>query len=89
MTGIFPDKLKIANIIPVFKNGLSTNKSKYKPISLLSVSSTVVEKGMHQHLSNFLQVCEVLFSMQFGFRTGHSPDHARISVTETILIGQK
>ena len=39
---------------------------------------------MHQRLSKFLQVCEVLFSMQFGFRTGHSTDHALISLTETI-----
>ena len=30
------------------------------------------------------KVCAVLFSMQFGFRTGHSTDHALISLTETI-----
>ena len=39
---------------------------------------------MHQRLFRFLEVCEVLFCMQFGFRTGHSTDHALISLTETI-----
>ena len=39
---------------------------------------------MHQRLPEFLEVCEVLFCMQFGFRTGHSTDHALISLTETI-----
>ena len=39
---------------------------------------------MHQRLYNFLEVCEVLFSMHFGFRTGHSADHALICLTETI-----
>ena len=84
MTGIFPDKLKTAKVIPVFKKGLPTNKSNYKPISLLSVFSKLIEKVLHQRLSKFLQVCEVLFSMQFGFHTGHSTDYALISLTETI-----
>ena len=39
---------------------------------------------MHQRLFRFLEVCEVLFCMKFGFRTGHSTDHALISLTETI-----
>ena len=34
--------------------------------------------------NKFLEVCEVLFPMQFDFRTGHSTDHALISLTETI-----
>ena len=39
---------------------------------------------MHQRLFRFLEVCKVLFCMQFGFRTGHSNDHAFTSLTETI-----
>ena len=39
---------------------------------------------MHQRLSKFLEVCEVLFCMQFGFHAGHSTDHAFISLTESI-----
>ncbi len=58
--------------------------SNYRLISLLSVFSKLFEKTMHQRLYNFLEVCEILFCMQFGFCTGHSTDHALISLTETI-----
>ena len=84
LTGTFPVKLKIAEVIPVFKKGLATCKSNYIPISLLFAFSKLFEKLMHQRLSQFLEVCEVLFCMQFGFRTGHSTDNALISLTETI-----
>ena len=39
---------------------------------------------MHKRLYRFLEICEALFCMQFGFRIGHSTDHALISLTETI-----
>ena len=84
LTGTFPEKLKIAKVIPIFIKGLATSKSNYRPISLLSVFSKIFEKLMHKRLSQFLEICEVLFCMQFGFRTGHSTDHALISLTETI-----
>ena len=83
-TGIFPDKLKIAEVIPVFKKGLATKKSNYRPISLLSIFSKVFEKLMYKRLYSFLEVCELLFNMQFGFRNGHSTDHALLSLTENI-----
>ena len=84
LTGTFPKKLKIAKVVPILKKGLVSCKSNYRPISLLSVFSKLFEKLMHQCLFRFLDVCEVLFSMQFGFRAGHSTDHALISLTETI-----
>ena len=83
-TGIFPEKLKIAKVIPIFKKGLTSRKSNYRPISLLSVFSKLFAKLMHKRLYRFLEICEILCCMQFGFRTGHSTDHALVSLTETI-----
>ena len=83
-TGIFPDNLKIAKVIPVFKKGLTTKKSNYRPISLLSIFSKIFEKLMYQRLYRFLETCELLFNLQFGFRSGHSADHALVSLTESI-----
>ena len=84
VSGIFPDKSKIAKVVPIVKRGLASITSNYRPISLLSVFSKLFEKTMHQRLYKLLEVCEVIFSMQFGFHTGHSTDHALISLTKTI-----
>ena len=84
VSGIFPDELKIARVVPILMKGLASMTTNYRPISLLSVFSKLFEKTTHQRLYKFLEVCEVLFSMHFGFRTGHSTDHALISLSETI-----
>ena len=39
---------------------------------------------MHQRLCKFLELCDVLYSLQFGFREKHSKNHALISMTEAI-----
>ena len=82
--GIFTDKLKIATVIPIFKKGDASKNSNYRPISLLSVFSKIFEKIMHERLYNFLELHEILFQMQFGFRNGNSTDHALISLSERI-----
>ena len=82
--GVFPDKLKTAMVIPIHKKGDSSKNTNYRPISLLSIFSKIFEKLMHQRLYNFLELHEILFQMQFGFRKGHSTDHALISLSERI-----
>ena len=82
--GTFPEKLKIAKVIPIFKKADASMNSNYRPISLLSIFSKIFEKLMHQRLYNFLELHEILFQMQFGFRNGHSTDHALISLSERI-----
>ena len=52
-TGIFPDKLKIAKVIPIFKNDDDTQFCNYRPISLLPVISKVIEKVMHNQIYSF------------------------------------
>ena len=37
---------------------------------------------MYQRLYRFLEACESLFNLQFGFRSGHSNDHALVSLTD-------
>ena len=75
-TGCFRDKLKIVKVIPVFKKGLTTKKSNYRPISLLSIFSKIFEKLMYKRLVRVLEECESLFNLQFGFRSGNSTYHA-------------
>ena len=83
-SGVFPDKMKLAKVIPLFKKGCPLTASNYRPISLLSVFSKIIEKVMYERLYNFLVKYEILYSLQFGFRAHHSINHALVSLTEAI-----
>ena len=48
--GIFPDSLKIAKVTPIFKSGAKNNVSNYRPISILSVFSIVLETIMYNRV---------------------------------------
>ena len=42
--GIFPDRMKIAKMIPIYKGGDKTDVNNYRPISVLPCLSKVFEK---------------------------------------------
>ena len=71
-------------VIPLFKKGCPMTASNYRPISLLSIFSKIAEKLMYKRLYNFLEIHEILYDLQFGFRASHSLNHALISMTESI-----
>ena len=74
--GIFPTKLKIAKVIPLHKGGSTADITNYRPISLLSCFSKIYEKIMHKRLVKFLNENNIIFRSQYGFRAGHSSEHA-------------
>ena len=84
VNGIFSDWMKLAKVIPLYKKNSPEIPSNYRPISLLSVFSKIVEKLMHTRLYTFLEKYDILHSLQFGFRNKHSTLHALISLTESI-----
>ena len=83
-TGIFPEFLKVAKVIPIHKKDSRLEMNNYRPISLLSNISKIMEKIMHKRLYFFLERCKCLHELQFGFRNLHSTNHALIQITETI-----
>ena len=84
LSGVVPDKLKVARVIPVFKKGPGTLMTNYRPISLLSKFNKLLEKLMYNRLMDFLDKNEVLYNGQFGFRTKHSTSHAILLITDKI-----
>ena len=43
-TGTFPEKMKIAKVIPLYKSGSKNDFNNYRPISLLPQLSKILEK---------------------------------------------
>ena len=60
-TGIFPDQLKLAKVVPVYKSGDSDSCNNYRPISVLPVFSKVFERIVHKRLYNFFFFCTLWF----------------------------
>ena len=82
--GIFPHNNKIAKVIPVHKNGSTEEVNNFRPISLLSIFSKIMEKLIALRLTAYLELHSILYPKQFGFRSGFSTSHSLISITETI-----
>ena len=82
--GVVPDSFKTARVLPVFKKGSETSPNNYRPISLLSIFNRILERLMHKRLINFIDKYNILFNKQFGFRSGHSTDHAILCVLDKI-----
>ena len=78
--GIFPSSMKLANITPVFKKVDRTDKSNYRPISILPNLSKVFEKCIYNQLSIFFE--KVLSKYQCGFRKGFSAQHCLLKLLE-------
>ena len=78
--GYFPNELKIAKVIPLYKHKGSINDiCNYRPISMLSVFSKIFEKLIHKEIMSFLDANSTLSDCQFGFRAKHSTAHALIN----------
>ena len=83
-TGTFPTLLKTAKVIPIHKKDSKSNFTNYHPISLLPNLDKILEKLMDRRLSAFLNIKDIIYPLQFGFRQYYSTSYALIHLTETI-----
>ena len=86
LCGIFPKKIKLAKVTPVFKKGSTQNRDNYRPISVLSVFNKIFDKVMYKRLYAYLECLNILYSLQFGFGQNCSTDHALISIAEFAVL---
>ena len=74
----FPDELKVADVIPVFKKEDPNNKANYRPISLLPIISKIFERVLFEQIEKFSE--KVLSPKLCGFRKDHSAQHALLNL---------
>ena len=81
---IFPNLLKIANIISILRKGDKLDCNNYRPIFLLDNICKIYEKCIHTHLINYLWINKLFLSHQFSFCNGYSINLALTSFTGII-----
>ena len=84
--GEYPDLLKIAKVLPIFKNGSKSLVTNYRPISVLSCINKIFEKLIAKRIYSFLEKYNILYEFQYGFRKGHSTTHALIELADQIKL---
>ena len=83
-SGVFPDRLKISKIIPIFKSDNASLAQNYRPISILPTFSKIFERAVYNHIFQFLVDNDILFKHQFSFRPGHSTSHTLINFVNKV-----
>ena len=61
-----------ADVLPILKSGNKLECNNYRPISLTSLVVKVLERILHQKLSNYVEKNKMLDPNQFGFRRNKS-----------------
>lgn len=82
--GHFPACLKISVVTPIFKGGSRENTVNYRPVSLITNLSKILEKLIKVRLTSFLTKYKILNESQFGFQEGKSTQNAIVELTDYI-----
>ena len=83
-TGIFPNRMKIAKVIPIYKAGDKHELTNYRPVSLLPQFSKILEKVFYKRLEEFVTKNNILCEQQYGFRANRTTTQALIEFVETV-----
>ena len=84
-SGTFPDRLKFSEIKPLYKKGPKTEYSNYRPISILTSFSKILEKLIYIRLHHHFESFNLLANEQFGFRKDLSTESATQALLHTVL----
>ena len=82
--GIFPNSLKVAKVIPIFKQGSRSLCNNYRPISVLSALSKIFERCILNQLIFHFNMENILVSNQFGFRAGKTTTNSLVDLVDDI-----
>ena len=82
-TGVFPDIWKIARVTSIFKSGSKSDMSNYRPISVLSVFSRLLEKLGHDQVSSYMKEQKKFATCQHAFLKMHNTLTSLLNITDS------
>ena len=81
----FPDCLKEAIVIPIYKKGDANEAKNYRPVSLLPIFAKIVEKCFAWQIANYFENNNIFYKKQFGFRKSKNTTSAVLNLVEQAL----
>lgn len=81
-TSVFPVDWKMTKIVPLHKKKLETDPGNYRPLSLLSSLSKILEKAVFLQTIEYFEVNSLIDKSHHGFRSGHSTTTALIEMQD-------
>ena len=84
-SGIFSDYFKTAKFVSIYKQGDKTEIGNYRPISIFSTFSKILEKLIYNRTQSFTEKHSIILPLQYGFRLEYSTAHAMIYILTSTL----
>nr|CAI5849067.1 unnamed protein product [Callosobruchus analis] len=81
---VFPRDLKIGKVIPIFKKGDDKDMSNYRPITIPTVISKIIERAVYNKMMSFILKYKIITPCQNGFYPGRSTENATYSLCKYI-----
>ena len=85
--GKIPDQWKEALITPLFKKRDRGKASNYRPVSLTSISSKIMEHIIHSNIISHLEANNILTENQHGFRKNRSCESQLVITIQDLADG--
>ena len=83
-TGILPDSLKVAKVIPLYKKGDKALFDNYLPISILPSISKIFERIIFNQINDHFTSHNLYYDGQYGFREKNSTQLAALELIDRI-----
>ena len=84
MTSTVPTEFKLARVRPLYKKNSRSEVGNYRPVSILCVTSKLLEKAVYSQLETYLRENNILYGYQSGFRSSFSTDTCLIHLNDYI-----
>ena len=85
-TGVYPRIWKVAHVTPIFKSDDKSNKTNYRPISLLPTLSKICEAIIHKRLLQHLLKNKLITKFQAAYIPSDSTAQQLITMIHQIKL---